>query len=92
MIANLFNKYVFVVLTDDFLLIADASGIRQMSLDGTSLNLIKFSQDVNAVAMDYDPLLDIIFWTDIVNDSINQMPIQGGPIKLLVQLDYGNPF
>lgn len=63
------------MLTDNFLLVADASGIWQMTLDGNSATFLPIGTDVNAVAMDYDPIAQTVYWMDVVNDAVNNVSI-----------------
>ena len=77
------------VLFTDFLLVADGTGIYQISLDGFTSNYINFPTNVSAVAMDYDPNDRMIYWMDTISRSINRMPIDGGAIDTVVQLTFG---
>lgn len=72
-----------IVLTDNFLLVADSLGIWQMPLDGSSATSLPIDTKINAVAMDYDPVAQTVFWMDAINDAVNSAPIAVGVILFL---------
>ena len=65
------------------------SEIFQMDLSGYSLSAIKVSDLRNPVAIDIDPLEEVIFWTDVVAKTIKRSTLSGNGEVSVKQLTSG---
>ena len=89
--------YIFFsdpLLLDAALIFVDTiqSEIFQMDLSDNSLSAIKASDLRNPVAIDIDPLEELIFWTDVVAKTIKRSTLSGNGEVTIQQLTSGKDY
>ena len=60
-----------------------------MDLSDYSLSAIKASDLINPVAIDIDPLEELIFWTDVMAKTIKRSTLSGDGEVIIKQLTSG---
>jgi len=77
---------------DNFLLFVDGpqGKLFQMALNGTTvLELPVSSPPQNPVAVDFDPLTQTVYWTDIESRTVRRAAINGSNQEIFLQLQPG---
>jgi len=80
------------VVYDNFLLFVDGpqGKLFQMALNGTTvLELPASSKPQNPVAVDFDPVTQTVYWTDIESRTIRRAAINGSNREIFLQLQPG---
>ena len=76
-------------LTDEFVIVAD---IGQPSLTIAPIETLEFKTLplrglVSPVAVDYDPISQMVYWTDVGSKSISRCYLNGTGQEIVLQLD-----
>lgn len=89
-----FNWYIVLDLNTirDFVLVADSyiQEIYRMDLETGSYSAIPQSAVRTPIAIDYDPLAHIVYYTDVVLHMIKSTKLDGTNEKILRRLNSGN--
>ena len=78
-------------LFDNFLLFTDSyqKQIYQMNLDDGSFHGIPLSGHENPISIDYDPLDEMLYWTDVSTRKIRRAHISGNSEAIVTLLPQG---
>jgi len=80
------------VVYDNFLLFVDGpqGKLFQMALNGTTvLELPAAGKPQNPVAIDFDPMTNTVYWTDIESRTIRRAALNGSNKEIFLQLQPG---
>ena len=81
------------VVYDNFLLFVDGpqGKLFQMALTGsTVLELPVSSKPQNPVAVDFDPVTQSVYWTDIESRTVRRATLNGSNQEIFLQLQQGD--
>ena len=79
-------------MRDNFLLFVDGpqGKLFQMALNGTTVvELPASSKPQNPVAVDFDPLTQTVYWTDIESRTVRRADLNGSNQEIFLQLQPG---
>ncbi|XP_058118481.1 low-density lipoprotein receptor-related protein 6 [Anopheles ziemanni] len=77
----------------DMLFVAQRSQINRISLDSSDYTIVPlpFGKVRYAIAIDYDPVENYVYWSDKEESAIKRAPANGGPAEEVVTAEIQNP-